>query len=232
MIYLFCLEVLNMVGYWNYTVWLTYISTLLAVLGVSFCLINPAHAEDYAVLCLLVCGGLDMFDGKVARTKKDRTEFEKDNGIQIDSLSDLLAFGILPATIAIRLFLNAEANTKSFSFILVIAVALFYVLFGLVRLGYFNALEHERSKTDDSVLKYYTGMPITMAAFFMPIAYLFKFTNMSNMAFAWLYFASLAVLGLLFVLKIKVPKAGKKMIIAFSIFGFVFLISFLLLKFM
>ena len=47
-----------------------------------------------------------MFDGKVARTKKDRTDFEKDNGIQLDSLSDLLAFGLLPAAIGFRLFDN------------------------------------------------------------------------------------------------------------------------------
>ncbi|MCR5706445.1 MAG: CDP-alcohol phosphatidyltransferase family protein [Acholeplasmatales bacterium] len=221
-----------MVGYWNYTVWLTYISTLLAVLGVSLCIINPGHSADYAVLCLLVCGGLDMFDGKVARTKKDRTEFEKDNGIQIDSLSDLLAFGILPAAIALRLFLDSSIKEHSIAFAIVVVALLFYVLFGLVRLGYFNALEHERSKTDDSVLKFYTGMPITMAAFFMPIAYLFKFTNMSSLAFAWLYFAVLVILGLLFVLKIKVPKAGKKMIIAFSVFGCLFLIAFVLLKFM
>jgi hypothetical protein len=40
-----------------------------------------------------------MFDGKVARTKKDRTEQEKSFGIQIDSLSDLVSFGVLPAVI-------------------------------------------------------------------------------------------------------------------------------------
>lgn len=222
-----------MVGYWNYTVWLTYISVILAALGIGVCVANPNHCADYAILCLLVCGGLDMFDGKVARTKKDRTYFEKDNGIEIDSLSDLIAFGVLPAVIGLRLFLNAKTLiTHEWYFIIIGAVLICYILFGLVRLGYFNALEHERAKQEDSVLKYYTGMPITMAAFFVPIFYLLKFTDMPKIAFAWVYFAVLAVLGLLFVLRIKVPKAGKKMIIAFSIFGVLFVVSFLLLKFL
>ena len=40
-----------------------------------------------------------MFDGKVARTKKDRTECEKKFGIQIDSLCDAICFGVLPVVI-------------------------------------------------------------------------------------------------------------------------------------
>lgn len=38
-------------------------------------------------------------DGRIARTKKDRTEQEKRFGIQIDSLNDLVCFGVLPAAI-------------------------------------------------------------------------------------------------------------------------------------
>ena len=217
-----------MLGYWNYTVWLTYISTLLAALGIGFCIIDPSHSTDYALICLLVCGGLDMFDGKVARTKKDRTDFEKDNGIQLDSLSDLLAFGLLPAAIGFRLFDNIW---RKWYFVFVAVALLVYVLFGLVRLAYFNALEHERTKTEETVLKNYTGMPITMAAFFVPIVYLLKFTKLPSMVFAWIYLGFLIVLGFLFVLKVKFPKAGKKMIICFSIFGFVFVSAFILLMF-
>lgn len=215
-----------MLGYWNYTVWLTYISTLLAALGIGFCIIDPSHSTDYALICLLVCGGLDMFDGKVARTKKDRTEFEKDNGIQLDSLSDLLAFGCLPAAIGFRLF---DSIWSKWYFVFVAIILMSYVLFGLVRLAYFNALEHERTKTDNEVLKCYTGMPITMAAFFVPIIYLLKFTKLSSNVFSWIYLGYLAVLGFLFVLKVKFPKAGKKMIIGFSIFGCVFVTAFILL---
>ena len=59
-----------MIGYYNYTVWLTYISTVFASLGIGLCIIDVKYASVYAILCLLICGFLDMFDGKVARTKK------------------------------------------------------------------------------------------------------------------------------------------------------------------
>ena len=53
-----------------------------------------------ALGCLMFSGVCDMFDGKVASTKKERTRSEKRFGIQIDSLSDLVCFGVLPAVIA------------------------------------------------------------------------------------------------------------------------------------
>lgn len=221
-----------MIGYWNYTTLLTYISVLLATLGIGLCICNPnmgsnIDAVDCSIICLLLCGFFDMFDGKVARTKKDRTEIEKDNGIQIDSLSDLVAFGILPAAIAINIFnYRGDMNKWYCAFIIIILLA--YVLFGLVRLGFFNALEHERTKTETGKLKYFTGMPITMASFFIPIFYLFKFIVDIDI-FKWIYLGAVGILGLLFVLKIKIPKADKKMVIGFIIFGVVFLATFILL---
>ncbi len=219
-----------MVGYYNYTVWLTYISILLATFGIGILIVDVNNSTNYAILCLLVCGALDMFDGKVARTKKDRTEIEKCNGIQIDSLSDLLAFGVLPAAISLRLFLNNNSEViNKWYFIIITLILLLYVLFGLIRLGYFNALENERCKVENEPLKYFTGMPITMASFFLPIVYLLKFTSLTLFTFSWIYIISLAIVGLLFVLKIKVPKASKKMVIAFTIFGVLFLILFIIL---
>ena len=47
-----------------------------------------------AVFCLALSGLCDMFDGKIARRKKDRTEDEKKFGIQIDSLCDVVCFGL------------------------------------------------------------------------------------------------------------------------------------------
>ncbi len=130
-----------MIGYWNYTVLLTYISVILACVGIGCAAVGVGYNIDVAVGCLLTCGLLDMFDGKVARTKKDRTEMMKDFGIQIDSLSDVIAFGILPAMIGFALVRNYDIEwyTKWYFWIYV-AILLTYVLFGLVRLGYFNAL--------------------------------------------------------------------------------------------
>ena len=84
-----------MIGFYNYTVILTYLGTLSGFLGITF-----AFNEKplIALICLIFAGLCDMFDGKVASTKQ-RTQQEKRFGIQIDSLSDVICFGVLPAVI-------------------------------------------------------------------------------------------------------------------------------------
>ena len=86
----------DMLGFYDYTVVLTYISLVISVFGMT-----RALAGDFkvAILCLALSGLCDMFDGKIARTKKDRTEDEKKFGIQIDSLCDVVCFGVFPALI-------------------------------------------------------------------------------------------------------------------------------------
>ena len=91
-----------MVGVYDYTVVLTYFSLASAVTGIFVSLSGPGHPV-LGSLFLLLCGLFDAFDGRVARRKKDRTELERQFGIQIDSLTDLVAFGVLPACIGIAL---------------------------------------------------------------------------------------------------------------------------------
>ena len=79
----------KLIGVYDYTVILTYISLWISIGGMMLSL--NGHL-DLAVLCLALSGLCDMFDGKIARTKKDRTEIEKRFGIQIDSLCDIVCF--------------------------------------------------------------------------------------------------------------------------------------------
>lgn len=87
-----------MLGIYDYTVILTYLSLLSASAGILVSLSGGGH-PFLGVFFLLFCGFCDAFDGKVARTKKNRSHREVNFGIQIDSLSDLVAFGVLPACI-------------------------------------------------------------------------------------------------------------------------------------
>ena len=86
-----------MIGFYNYTVILTYLSLMISVGGLF---LAADGRIDMAILCLMASGFLDLFDGIVARTKKDRTDDQKTFGIQIDSLTDVICFGALPAMIA------------------------------------------------------------------------------------------------------------------------------------
>lgn len=84
-----------MLGFYNYTVVLTYVGMLTGFAGILFA---AGGQVSPALLCLLGAGFCDMFDGKIASTRP-RTQQEKRFGIQIDSLSDLVCFGVLPAVI-------------------------------------------------------------------------------------------------------------------------------------
>ena len=112
-----------MIGFYNYTVYLTFIGMLSSVCGIGFAFGGKLIP---AVICLMFSGFCDMFDGIVARTKKDRSEEEKRFGIQLDSLSDIVCFGILPFAIG----LSAGAN-KWWQ----IAIMSLFSLAGLIRLA-------------------------------------------------------------------------------------------------
>ena len=121
-----------MLGVYDYTVILTYISLWISIGGMMLSL--NGHL-DLAVLCLALSGLCDMFDGKIARTKKDRTEIEKRFGIQIDSLCDVVCFGVFPAMICYCLGVNTPAG---------VAALIFYSIASVIRLAYFNVTEAKR----------------------------------------------------------------------------------------
>ena len=89
-----------MIGVYDYTVLATYLSLAFGVSGILAAMNDSPYS---ALLCLMVSGLLDAFDGRIARTKKNRTEQEKRFGIQIDSLNDVVCFGVLPGVIGASL---------------------------------------------------------------------------------------------------------------------------------
>jgi len=147
-----------MLGYYNYTVILTYIGALFAFAGISFAAQGELKA---ALICLMLSGLCDMFDGKIASTMK-RTRSEKDFGIQIDSLSDLVCFGVLPGA-SVMLSRKGDRITG--------IVCGLYFLCALIRLAYFNVDEAERQATTEESRKIYKGLPVTSSAILFPLTY-------------------------------------------------------------
>lgn len=212
-----------MIGFYNYTVWLTYLSLISAGTGIMISLYSHAH-PFIGVFFLLVSGLCDAFDGKVTRSKKNRTEMEKKFGIQIDSLADMVSFGVLPACIGsamMRVVLqNYEAGDPTSAdkllshpyFFICYAVMILYILAALIRLAYFNVAEEERQKTEGGVRKYYEGLPVTSAALIFPTVLLFQLVLPKDIT--WIYFLTMAVTGFLFISKIPVRKPDTKGILA------------------
>ena len=197
-----------MIGFYNYTVVLTYLSLISGTVGIMVSLSDMGHPFMGAFF-LLFCGLCDAFDGKIARTKPDRTNFEKKFGIQIDSLSDLVAFGVLPASIGAAMFrrlsLENEHMPRTYT-ILIFAVFAFYVLMAMIRLAYFNVLEEERQRQSEGNLKSYVGLPVTSASIIFPLVLLVHYILPADIT--PIYFAVMLFVGALFVSKIKVTKPG------------------------
>lgn len=192
-----------MIGFYDYTVVLTYLGFASGVFGILMAFTGHIFT---AILALMFSGLCDMFDGKVARTKKKRTAEEKSFGIQLDSLSDLVCFGILPAVIGFKLGIN-----KCY----MIPLIIFYPLAGLIRLAYFNMLETMRK--GDGPVKQYVGLPITSAALLFPLLFIFK--KLLGKYFVLVYGIGLLVVGLLFISKIKIKKPNTRQMILMILVG-------------
>lgn len=149
-----------MIGYYNYTVLFTLFGTLCGVQGIREAILGNVPAS---LFCLMLCGFFDMFDGTIARTKKSRTEFEKKYGVQLDSLSDVICFGVLPLVISLEV-------TKSLGIWSILSIL--YLVTAISRLAYFNVEEEMRSRIDEGPRKTYTGFPVTLSAIFLPLLYL------------------------------------------------------------
>ena len=221
-----------MIGFFDYTVWLTYASLISAVSGIFVSLTGMGHPFIGAFF-LLFSGLCDAFDGRVARTKKNRTQMERNYGIQIDSLADLVAFGVLPAGIGAALYrttrrvLPGSITTCIPEFVLVIVYAL-YVLSALVRLAYFNVTEEENQAKGQYVRKVYMGLPVTSAALIFPTFLLISYLIPADIAIG--YYALMLLTAFLFVSKISVRKPGFRGIMIMVAFGGFEFLLFLILK--
>ena len=184
---------IRMIGVYDYTVLATYLALLLGLGGIY----AAFQARPLpAMLALMLAGLLDAFDGRIARTKKNRTEQEKRFGIQIDSLNDLVCFGVLPAVI------GWSTGCTRFWFLATMA---FFVLCALIRLAYFNVSEEERQDKTNENRHYYLGVPVTASAVVMPLFYLLAlYLDLSCAAYAFGAF----VLGVLYITPLHVRKIG------------------------
>ncbi len=227
-----------MIGVFSYTVWLTYLSLISACLGIAFSL-NQSGCPYIGVFFLLFCGLCDAFDGKVASSKKNRNTFEKKFGIQIDSLADLVAFGVLPMSIGLAVYRSSSfindfvllSSTVWYAFlfrILVFGIFLFYALAAMIRLAYFNVTEEERQSKEPGTRKTYTGLPVTSSALIFPSLLLLNY--LTSLDLSLLYFGGLFVTGFLFLLKFQIKKLDTKGILILVGIGILEVLLLLMVK--
>lgn len=121
----------------------------IANLFCGFYAIIGIQKSDYTLAAAAILLGMlfDSFDGKVARLTNTTSRF----GVELDSLSDLVSFGVAPGLLIYSWALNGYGKLGW------LAVFLF-VACGAIRLARFN------TQATSSASKYFTGLPIPAAA--------------------------------------------------------------------
>lgn len=197
-----------MLGFYNYTVILTYIGMASGIYGIIATL--SRQSPRIGILCLMLSGLCDMFDGTIARTRK-RTDDEKRFGIQIDSLSDLICFGVLPACIGYAVGLR-----KSYQLVILIS----YALAALIRLAYFNVMEEHRQDENAGKREQYEGLPVTTSALLFPFIFvLIPYIGVKYMTLA--YGLALVCAAMAFIINFKVKKLDIKGMLFLAVIGIV-----------
>ncbi|EHQ90211.1 CDP-diacylglycerol--serine O-phosphatidyltransferase [Desulfosporosinus youngiae] len=131
---------------------------------------------------------MDSLDGKVAR----RLSVSSDFGKELDSLSDLVSFGVAPAILTYQAILYSQPDYVKFTGL---GIAAIFALCGAVRLARFNMM---------NITTYFVGVPITFAGGFMALLMFFR-----TMLPWYVYLVSMVVLAFLMVSTFKVAKLGK-----------------------
>lgn len=143
------------------------------------------HSLRIASAMIMLSVLMDSLDGKVARKFKANSDFGK----ELDSLSDVISFGLAPAVLIYVFIFHAFWPFWG------IWISAFFAMCGAVRLARFNIL----CNTD-----YFVGVPITFAGGFMALLLLFIDK------IPWqVYPISMFALGILMVSSVHVPKLGK-----------------------
>jgi archaetidylserine synthase len=170
-----------------------------ATAGIYFAILGVFPA---AMIGLVWAVAFDWSDGYVARRIAGRTDEQREFGAQLDSLIDVVSFGVAPAVVLLSVggfrpeFLPGAA---------VISTA------GVIRLAYFNVFGLADGST-------YRGLALDNNV--LVVVLLFAFQRVIDApVFAIVLYVALMVLALLNVAPIRTPKFGDRWYFAMIAFA-------------
>jgi CDP-diacylglycerol--serine O-phosphatidyltransferase len=163
------------------------------------------HYERSCVL-IFIAALCDLADGRLARVLDACSRF----GMELDSLSDAISFGIAPALLVYLSVLRPLGALGG-------AIAVVYALCGALRLARYNV------ETGELAHVTFAGCPIPVAA-----GYLVSFVMVRSGLPVWLIALGTVAASLFMVSTLKVPKFRKgDLPIAMMLFGLAIFIVFL-----
>ena len=167
---------------------------LCAVFGIYFAIEGYFLASIIGVLWAVL---FDWYDGIIARKMKGRTKVQGDFGAQLDSMIDIVSFGILPAILLLS-YGNYSIWFMPGAFIIIATSA--------IRLSYFNVYGLIDSKT-------YKGLALDNNVLILALVFLFE-SFFSQTTFSIIIYTLLMILSVLNLSSISTPKFGGKWVYA------------------
>ena len=117
---------------------------------------------DYAAILIGIGYILDGLDGRIARLTKTASDF----GLQLDSIADVITFGVAPAMLAFSWGFGAsegiEGSVARYVHQLGSLASFAFVVCGALRLARFNLQAKKPAET--SAKRYFVGLPIPAGA--------------------------------------------------------------------
>lgn len=157
------------------------ITTINLVAGVISLMLVMAESYNWAAAMILFAALMDGMDGRVARRLQASTLFGK----ELDSLSDLVSFGVAPAILAYASVLDAMGISG-------LIAAIVFVICGALRLARYNSQVFSGT---------YQGVPITVAGGLVALLLL-----LGKSVSAAVVLIVMLLLSYLMISKISVPK--------------------------
>jgi len=158
----------------------------LGVIAIILAFNNETNSSNTAALLVIIAMLLDGLDGRVARALNAQSEFGK----ELDSLSDVISFGVAPA------FIMYQAAFQGVNPALAWIVTAIFPICGALRLARFNVI--------DGIPGYFIGLPIPAAGGVLATLALFH----GELHYSLLLISTLA-LSFLMVSNMKYPNFKK-----------------------
>ena len=147
-----------------------------------------------AAVAVVIAGVLDGLDGRVARLTNTQSDF----GVQYDSLSDLISFGLAPALLAFNWSLSSLRDISPLAGKLGWLAAFLFAACAALRLARFNTQVAKSDKT------YFQGLASPAAAgTLVATVWFFADQGIAGSSVRWLMLFETVILGLLMFSRVR-----------------------------
>ena len=200
------------IGYYN-------LANLVTILGLCCALLACfllAQGNTAVAMLAFACAGLcDMMDGRIARSSGTTGQRVRFYGVQLDSLCDVVSFGVVPCFMAFWLGYRGTPD---------ILIYLLFSACGATRLANFNmevALDSPNLRSNQ-----FTGLPIPFSVIIFPLLLI---VHVLAGPVAWLFRLVFLLVGFGYILRVRIPKPSGKLQIAIILYELAVLITLLFL---